>query len=74
MFHNYHVGEDFTGDEYTKANQRRIAVEAAYEIAKASVGKSVSSENHHQTKSDLKDVAEQISELADAIQKALVIK
>lgn len=74
MFQNYHVGEDHSGDEFRKANQRRIAVEAAYEIAKASVGRPVASVNHHQTKCDLKDVAEQISELADAIQETLKVK
>ncbi|ADW73417.1 hypothetical protein Rahaq_1799 [Rahnella aceris] len=51
--------------------KRLVAVNAALEIAKASVGSSAGADSISKAKHDLKNVAEGIEELADAIQAAL---
>lgn len=51
--------------------QRLIALQAALEIAKASVSKGAASTNHHQAKSDIEDVTQSIEGLADALQSIL---
>lgn len=69
MLENYYKSGPIKTDDETK---RLIAVQAALEIAKASVG---SSDGADACKTDLelKYVAEQISGLADAIQEALKV-
>ena len=58
-----------TGSGFDK-RQRLLAVQAALEIAKASVGSSTSA-THSRVDDDLSNVAKEISNLADSIQAAL---
>ncbi|WP_262244373.1 hypothetical protein [Serratia liquefaciens] len=61
--------DGYYGPTATREQRKRIkAVDAALEIAKASVG---SGDNAHQVKLDLVNVAESIERLADAIQDVL---
>ncbi|HBU6573860.1 TPA: hypothetical protein MC588_003337 [Citrobacter amalonaticus] len=57
----------------TEDRERVLAVQAALEIAKASVG-SVGASTQSRVAADLKAVANEISGLADAIQAALAKK
>ncbi|EPC3783326.1 MULTISPECIES: hypothetical protein [Citrobacter] len=57
----------------TEDRERILAVQAALEIAKASVG-SVGASTQSRVAADLKAVANEISGLADAIQAALAKK
>ncbi|EMM0831504.1 hypothetical protein RUW21_002183 [Enterobacter roggenkampii] len=57
----------------TEDRDRFLAVQAALEIAKASVG-SVGASTQSRVAADLKAVANEISGLADAIQAALAKK
>ena len=57
----------------TEDRERFLAVQAALEIAKASVG-SVGASTQSRVAADLKAVANEISGLADAIQAALAKK
>ncbi|ESN53982.1 hypothetical protein JW314_08130 [Enterobacter roggenkampii] len=57
----------------TEGRDRFLAVQAALEIAKASVG-SVGASTQSRVAADLKAVANEISGLADAIQAALATK
>ncbi|WP_369605644.1 hypothetical protein [Serratia marcescens] len=66
MLHEY-----FWANEGREKQRRLLAVQAALEVAKASVGKSTSSVQPDQAKFDLKNVSEEIGALADAIQAAL---
>ncbi|ELQ5981166.1 hypothetical protein [Cronobacter sakazakii] len=62
------------GGMNTTPQQKRVAVvEAALEIAKASVGHA-NAAPYSRTEDDLKHVAKEISNLADAIEKALQVK
>ncbi len=62
------------GGMKTSDEQKRVAVvEAALEIAKASVG-NANAATYSRTDDDLKHVANEISNLADAIEKALQVK
>ena len=54
----------------TEDRERVLAVQAALEIAKASVG-SVGAASQSKVSADLKSVAAEISDLADAIQAAI---
>ncbi|TPG62806.1 hypothetical protein [Ewingella americana] len=63
MLNDYHLKDD--------RNQRLLAVQAALEIAKASVAAPSSSTNAHKVKYDLENVTEQIKGLADQIQELL---
>ncbi|WP_144815126.1 hypothetical protein [Enterobacter sp. DE0047] len=60
----------FGGLKSTPEQKRLVAVEAALEIAKASVG-STGAGTNSKVAADLKAVANEISGLADAIQAAL---
>ncbi|MBZ6385519.1 MULTISPECIES: hypothetical protein [Pantoea] len=70
MFKDYFFRDNATVEEETERHKRIIAMEAAYEIAKASVG-SVGAGTQSKVAADLKAVASSIDELADAIQAAL---
>jgi hypothetical protein len=67
MINNYFNTLTVSDDQ----QKRLAAVNAALEIAKASVGSSAGTDSISKTKYDLKNVAEGIEELADAIQAAL---
>ncbi|MEQ9886210.1 hypothetical protein [Pectobacterium zantedeschiae] len=73
MLENYFAGASKTEEEAIQKAQRLLAVQAALEVAKASVG---SSDVCATCKTDveLKAVAQHISTLADAIQEALKVK
>lgn len=66
MLDNY-----FTPSEGVEKKQRLLAVQAALEIAKASVGSSEGS-TFSRVDDDLNHVAKVVSDLADAIQASLV--
>lgn len=69
MILGYHHAND---SRVTDAqHQRLMAVDAALEIAKALVSGSNASSNPHPAKTALKDIAEQIDILADAIQASI---
>ncbi|HCK0913015.1 TPA: hypothetical protein NY115_000968 [Klebsiella michiganensis] len=70
MLENYLKSGSIKTDDETK---RLIAVQAALEIAKASVGSSDAATTC-KTDVELKYVSEHLAELADAIQDALKIK
>jgi len=55
----------------TEQEKRLIAVQAALEIAKASVSANTADSNNSKALWDLKHVAQEINELADSIQAAL---
>lgn len=63
MLNDYHQKSD--------QDQRLLAVQAALEIAKASVGAPTGSTTAHKVKFDLEYVSEQIKGLADKIQTLL---
>lgn len=67
MLENYYKNGAINTDERT---QRLIAVQAALEIAKASVGNSHAA-NVSRVEDDLKSVATEINNLANSIQNAL---
>lgn len=67
MINNYFNTMTVTDEQL----QRLAAVNAALEIAKASVGSGAGTDNVSKAKHDLKNVAEGIEQLADAIQSAL---
>ncbi|MBS0852760.1 hypothetical protein JK158_13340 [Enterobacter sp. JGM127] len=69
MIIGYHKAND--GRITDEQHQRVMAVDAALEIAKALVSGSNASANPHPAKTALKDIAEQIDTLADAIQAAI---
>lgn len=60
----------FWESEGREKSQRLLAVQAALEIAKASVGNAHNSE-YSRVNDDLQTVAKEVSNLADAIQSAL---
>lgn len=62
-----YFGKDTSADKH----KRLLAVSAALEIAKASVGSSAGDANINKSKADLKHVAECVDLLANAIQAAL---
>lgn len=64
MLDNYNVID-------SQEQNRLEAVRAALEIAKAAVSRPNNSDSPHQASLDMADVAEGISNLADAIQSAL---
>ncbi|PXH26314.1 Uncharacterised protein [Klebsiella variicola] len=66
MLENYY-GIDYTDDE----KKRLLAVQAAIEIAIASVSANTADSNNLKTLWDLKHVAQEIGALADSIQAAL---
>lgn len=66
MLENYY-GIDYTDNE----KKRLLAVQAAIEIAVASVSANTADSNNSKTLWDLKHVAQEISALADSIQAAL---
>lgn len=55
----------------TEQEKRLIAVQAALEIAKASVSANTADSNNSKTLWDMKHVAQEINALADSIQAAL---
>lgn len=62
--------KDYFSQHTSEQERRLLAVEAALEIAKASVSASTSYSGI-KSQADLKNVAAEISNLADAIQEAL---
>ncbi|PDO86713.1 hypothetical protein [Kosakonia pseudosacchari] len=70
MLENYFPQVAKTQEEATKLNQRLLAVQAALEIAKASVSASTT-HSGSKTLYDLDNVTKKIEALADAIQDAL---
>lgn len=72
MLEGYFDNSADTDEEALTLTQRLLAVQAALEIAKASVG-STDAATACKTDLDLKYVTEQISGLADAIQEALKV-
>ncbi|MDM3316927.1 hypothetical protein OGV94_01340 [Citrobacter sp. Ce006] len=70
MLENYFDKASKTEEEAIQKSQRLLAVQAALEIAKASVGSSDAA-TACKTDVELKYVSEHVSELADAIQEAL---
>jgi hypothetical protein len=68
MLENYFKYGAITTDEKT---QRLLAVQAALEIAKASVAANTADSNNSKAVWDMKHVAQEISALADSIQAAL---
>lgn len=68
MLENYYWSGAVKTDDQ---KQRLIAVQAALEIAKASVSANTSDSNNSKTLWDLKHVAQEINGLADSIQAAL---
>ncbi|MFJ5459003.1 hypothetical protein ACIPT0_17210 [Pectobacterium sp. CHL-2024] len=73
MLDNYFAGTSKTEEEAITKAQRLLAVQAALEIAKASVGSSDVAASC-KTDVELKYVAQHVSGLADAIQEALKAK
>ncbi|MEQ4511770.1 hypothetical protein [Dickeya zeae] len=70
MLDNYFESVAETPEEAVKLNQRLLAVQAALEIAKASAS-APTSYGGIKTGADLREVADRINYLADAIQAAL---
>ncbi|WP_027712416.1 hypothetical protein [Dickeya chrysanthemi] len=71
MLENYFEDGSIQTDERT---QRLLAVQAALEIAKVSAAASSANVRTDKVEYDLKYAAQEISNLADAIQKALSAK
>jgi len=61
----------FGANAEREKKQRLLAVQAALEIARASVSKGAASTNHHQARTDIEDVTQSLEGLADAIQAIL---
>lgn len=70
MLEGYFDLDGATGDKVNSNRKRLLAVQAALEIAKSSVG-STGSATLSRVDDDLKYVSEAVSLLADAIEKAL---
>lgn len=70
MLENYFKNGSITTDKQT---QRLIAVQAALEIAKASVSSNTADSNNSKTKWDLAHVTAGLEDLADAIQDSLKV-
>lgn len=68
MLENYYKSGTIKTDDETK---RLIAVQAALEIAKASVSANTADSNNSKALWDLKHVTQEINALADSIQAAL---
>lgn len=68
MLENYYKSGAIKTDDETK---RLIAVQAALEIAKASVSANTADSNNSKVLWDLKHVAQEVNALADSIQAAL---
>lgn len=66
--------KDYCNENYSANERRRMVVEAALEIAKASVGAAAGGDSDHKVKIDLQHVSAQIGALADAIQESLKVK
>jgi hypothetical protein len=71
MFKDYFINDRMTTEELIERHKRLIAVQAAYELAKASASAAGGSAGLDKMKFDLRSASAQISELADAIQVAL---
>lgn len=72
MLEGYFDSVAKTPEEAIKLNQRLLAVQAALEIAKASAGASGANARTDKVEEDLKNTAERIKLLANAIQAALL--
>lgn len=70
MLEGYTKLEDESGDVYVARQKRLLAVQAALEIAKSSVG-STGAGTQSKVAADLKAVSSEINALADAIQEAM---
>lgn len=71
MFDEYFINDKLTSEEIVERHKRIIAVQAAYELAKASASAAGGNVGIDKLKFDLKHASSHISELADAIQAAL---
>ncbi|MDC7863893.1 hypothetical protein TH59_02840 [Pantoea ananatis] len=71
MLKDYFLNEKLTSEEYVERHKRLIAVQAAYELAKASASAAGGNVGSDKMKFDLKHASAHISEFADAIQAAL---
>jgi len=63
--------KDYFSPTTTDQERRVLAVQAALEVAKASVSAPSAYASGSKTKADLKNVSQEINELADAIQAAM---
>ncbi|MFK3659061.1 hypothetical protein ACI2I2_00890 [Scandinavium sp. NPDC088450] len=70
MLEGYFDLDDATGAEAIENRKRLLAVQAALEISKASVAASTANSGIR-SQMDLRNVAQEVSTLADAIQDAL---
>lgn len=70
MLEGYFDLDDATGAEAVENRKRLLAVQAALEISKASVSASTANAGIR-SQMDLRNVAQEVSTLADAIQDAL---
>ncbi|NIA89954.1 hypothetical protein [Rahnella aceris] len=71
MLEGYFNDTSKSVEEAITKSQRLLAVQAALEIAKASASSPTSSTAAHKMKFDLENAADQIKNLADAIQESL---
>jgi hypothetical protein len=70
MLDGYYDLDGTRGEQVATERKRLLAVKAALEIAKAAVGSNASS-TVSRADDDLKNVAKEVANLADAIQAAL---
>lgn len=71
MLKDYFLNDKLTSEEYVERYKRLIAVQAAYELAKASASSAGGDAGAHKLKFDLEHATVNITKLADAIQEAL---
>ncbi|MCS2158919.1 hypothetical protein MUU48_18720 [Scandinavium sp. H11S7] len=70
MLEGYFDLDDTTGPDASENRKRLLAVQAALEISKASVSASTANSGIR-SQMDLRNVAQEVASLADAIQDAL---
>ncbi|MFK3703807.1 hypothetical protein EDF73_111140 [Raoultella sp. BIGb0138] len=70
MLEKYFDFDDDSGEDAVERHKRLLAVQAALEISKAAVSSSTANSGIR-SQMDLRNVAQEVSSLADAIQDAL---